>query len=331
MEAAGRPSREHPMKVAMVLLLLLGGCTPTAASSVASAPPASGPTARDVVSQGPELGAGQTKTCNEAAQARAEVQAILYVARASDHRASGEYDQAIADETRAIELAPNFPEAYHDRAFDRAFKGDIKGGRGDLVQAITLAPQVPCFYEELGSFDNLLKDHDQALADFDQAIRLAPSFFSAMDAKAKTLFNLGRYDEAAAEFREVIRLTPGDYYPVLWLHIARMRAHEDDSEEYRAGKASLDMTQWPAPIFDLFEGKITASAMRRAADAQVDEGECEGAVFAGQYFLVKDDRPSAMPQVQEAASVCPSSELRRLTSWAELERLAPSARDAGAW
>jgi tetratricopeptide (TPR) repeat protein len=319
------------MKVAMALLLLACGCTPIAASTVASTPAASGRAAQDVISQGPELGADQTKTCNELAQARAEVQAILYVARASDHRAAGEYDQAIADETRAIELAPNFPEAYHDRAFDRAFKGDIKGGRGDLVQAIKLAPGVPCFYEELGSFDNLLKDHDQALADFDQAIRLAPSFVIPRDARAKTLFNLGRYDEAAAEFREVIRLTPGDYYPVLWLHIARMRAHEDDAGEYRAGKATLDLTRWPAPIFDLFEGKITAPAMRKAADAQTDEGECEGAVFAGQYYLVRDDGQSAMPQMQEAASVCGSSELRRLTSWAELERLDPSARGAGAW
>jgi hypothetical protein len=110
-----------------------------------------------------------------------------------------------------------------------------------------------------------------------------------------------------------------------------LRAHEGDDEEYRAGKASLDMTKWPAPIFDLFEGKISVPAMRKAAEAQIDEGECEGAVFGGQYYLTKDDAPSAMPMMQEAASVCGSSELRRLTSWAELERLDPSARDAGAW
>jgi tetratricopeptide (TPR) repeat protein len=314
------------MKVGLALLLLAGGCTLVAAGAAAS-----GLAAREAVSRGPGQGNGHSKSCSEAAQVGARARALAYVVSARGHSASGEYDQAIADESHAIELAPNFPEAYHARAFDRAYRGDLKGGRGDLAHAIELAPQVACFYQELGSFDNLLKNHDQALADFDQAIRLAPQFNVAMDAKAKTLFNLGRYDEAAAEFREVIRLTPGDYYPVLWLHIARMRAHEDDAEEYRAGKASLDMSQWPARIFDLFEGKVSAPAMRKAADAQSDEGECEGAVFAGQYYLTKGDVQSAMPMVQEAASVCGSSELRRLTSWAELERLDPSAHDAGDW
>ena len=41
------------------------------------------------------------------------------------------------------------------------------------------------------------------------------------------------------------------------------------------------------------------------------------------------DSAKSIPTVREAASVCPSSELRRLTSWAELERLDPSAREAG--
>jgi len=51
--------------------------------------------------------------------------------------------------------------------------------------------------------------------------------------------------------------------------------------------SSMARLVMPAPIFGLFEGKVSPPAMGKAAGAQSDEGECKEAVFAGQYYLAK--------------------------------------------
>ena len=178
-----------------------------------------------------------------------------------------------------------------------------------------------------------MEDDKRALADYDAAIRLAPRFNTAMDERAKTLFALGRFDEAAAQWVTVIRLTPRDPYPVLWLHIARARAHEPDAAEFQAGIKTLDLSGWPGPIFDLFLGRTSIPAMRQAAGlGDTREGGCEGAVFGGEYALTRGDETTARPLFEEAAlAACPAYEYRYLTAWAEYKRLQPYARKWSPW
>jgi tetratricopeptide (TPR) repeat protein len=267
----------------------------------------------------------------------AEVLALVYLARAHGYCVSRQYDLAILDQDRAIQLVPNFPQAFIDRANCHFGMGEIKAGIADLDEGIRLAPDVPGFYRQRAKIYNLIGDHDLALADYDQAIRIAPLFNDAVDERAKTLFDLGRFDEAAAGFIVTIRLTPRDPYPVLWLHLSRLRSHVSDTDEFQAGMKTLDLTHWPGPIFDLFQGKYphgkdALNAMRATAEhaaATPQGGECEGAVFGGEYLLTTNDTAGATALFQEAASVCDPGENRFLTAWAELKRLAPAARAKG--
>jgi lipoprotein NlpI len=172
------------------------------------------------------------------------------------------------------------------------------------------------------------------LADYDKAITIAPRFTDAMDERGMTLFDLGRYDDAAQQLATVVRVTPGDPYPVLWLHIARLRAHTPDAQEFQAGIKTLDLTTWPAPLFDLYLGKASIDDVRAASEQHPDgaaEGECETAIFGGEYQLTKGDPAAATSLIAEASRACGPSENRYLTAWAELKRLVPAASKQGPW
>ena len=283
------------MKVFMALaapLLILGCDTPVRAQAVVPE------IATRCLMRDHDAG-GALANCTEAIDAggmSAELTALVYNARGEANCARHEYDLALADQNEAIRLVPDFPDAFFDRASCHLGKNDIKSAFADYDEAIRLAPRVPGYYRYRAELYNWTGDHDRALADYDAAIRIAPRSTTDMDERAMTLFDLGRYDEAAAQFGPVIRLTPGDSFPVLWRHIARLRSHTPDAEEFATGIGTLDLSAWPGPVFDLFLGKTSFNAMRNASDRSPDgpaEGECEVAVFGGEYYLTKGESAAA--------------------------------------
>jgi lipoprotein NlpI len=163
---------------------------------------------------------------------------------------------------------------------------------------------------------------------------MRPQFNTAIDERAKTLFDLGRYGEAAPDFVRDIHLTPGDPRPILWLHVDRLRAHTPDADEFAANIKTLNLTGWPAPLFYLFLGKATLDTIEVASAQSPEgdvEGECEVAVFVGEFHLTRGETDDAIQSFKEAASVCDHTQNRYLTAWAELKRLDPTLSAAGPW
>jgi len=65
------------------------------------------------------------------------------------HR-SGDYDGAIADYTRAIELDPKFSQAYYNLGLAKKHKGDMDGAIADYSTAIRFAPALALAYMNSG-------------------------------------------------------------------------------------------------------------------------------------------------------------------------------------
>jgi lipoprotein NlpI len=281
---------------------------------------------------------GPLKNCTLAIEAggmSTELTALVYNVRGEAYCTTGQYDLALADQNKAISLVPNFPEAYIDRASCYIGKQDQKTALANYDEAIRLSPTTPGYYRTRAKLENWMGLHDRALADYDEAIRRAPLFTAAVDERAKTLFDLGRYNEAAAAFATDTQMMPGDPRPVLWLHVARLRAHTPDAEEFQAGMARLDLSGvWPRALFDLFVGKMPINGLSAASMQSPDgfqAGSCESTVFGGEYYLTHADPKDATDQFQLAIHTCDKSENRYLTAWAELKRLVPAMKDMGPW
>jgi tetratricopeptide (TPR) repeat protein len=195
------------------------------------------------------------------ASAQKEMEARSFLSDADQSIEQGDYDQAIADCNRAIELAPDLAAAYHKRGFvhayhlyeyekaiadyDRAIELDPKHkwaygdkgcalrelGRYDealaaLDQAIQLDPDFAWAYNERGRVYSEIEEYERAIEDYDKAIEFAPEYKYAYAHKGYALRKLGRYDEALTALDQAIQLDP-EY---AWPYTERGNVHSERGE-----------------------------------------------------------------------------------------------------
>ena len=124
----------------------------------------------------------------------------------------GNFSQAIADFTKAIELAPS-PLAYKWRAQNYEWEGNFKQAIADHTKIIELTPSDFDAYYDRG-YDYIGIDNDQAIADFTKAIELAPNFAKAYYWRGRIYDYKGEKDKAIADLTQSIKLEPSQeaYY-----------------------------------------------------------------------------------------------------------------------
>lgn len=120
-------------------------------------------------------------SCSPVEGASTRPPATLTAAR--DFLALGDYDYdqgncdgAIAAYSRAIELDPNFAEAYNNRAYTRMVKQDYANALPDLDRAIELRPGYVNALMNRGDIYNYYYaiDRRRAIEDYDRVLQLVP-------------------------------------------------------------------------------------------------------------------------------------------------------------
>jgi tetratricopeptide (TPR) repeat protein len=103
--------------------------------------------------------------------------AEFYLRRGEDFSSVHDYDRAIADYTTAIQLRPDYAEAYNDRSFAYYLKGDAERAIADYTRAIELRPNYPMAYNSRGvAYMAHGYGAAKSVPDFDRAIALKPDF-----------------------------------------------------------------------------------------------------------------------------------------------------------
>jgi serine/threonine protein kinase/tetratricopeptide (TPR) repeat protein len=128
----------------------------------------------------------------------------------------GRWDLAVADFTRAQELAPGWAEPYLDR-FDAYTKGgDFERAVADISRCVELAPRwTACYQNRLIAYLRLGR-YEAALADCDELSRLAPESAAVHLYRANVLVGLGRGSDALREIERSIELDPRDANLYSW-------------------------------------------------------------------------------------------------------------------
>jgi tetratricopeptide (TPR) repeat protein/cellulose biosynthesis protein BcsQ len=127
-------------------------------------------------------------------------QAYIYYNRGLTYAAQGDGDHALADYNKAIELKPDFAEAYYIRATSLADKGasarameEYNSVTDDYSKAIESRPDFAAAYLNRGIFYNVMQNYDAAAADFNQVIRLgqqSPTEYDSLGLKEPDVYNL---------------------------------------------------------------------------------------------------------------------------------------------
>ena len=85
-----------------------------------------------------------------------------------------DFDGAVAEYTRAIDLNPSSFAAYHDRGVARYMQEKYKDALLDLSKAIELKPQTAKLYESRGYAHMKIGNMRDAVIDWEQAARMDP-------------------------------------------------------------------------------------------------------------------------------------------------------------
>ncbi|HSS20372.1 MAG TPA: caspase family protein [Pyrinomonadaceae bacterium] len=133
-----------------------------------------------------------------------------YYARSLAHLNRGEFDAALTDINRTIELSPAFAQAYAVRAGIHHLKNDLNAAIVDSNKAIELHLNHEAPYLVRGASYNVQGNYDQALADFNQAIQINPQSGPAYSGRGVSYNGKGEYDKAIADYTRGLSLAPNE-------------------------------------------------------------------------------------------------------------------------
>jgi tetratricopeptide (TPR) repeat protein len=125
-------------------------------------------------------------------------------------RDRGDYNTAITEYTKAIELDPNNAEYYKKRGEVYYLKNDYDSAIADCTQVIKLDPNNAGFYYNRGVVYYLKNDYDSAIADYTQAIKLDPNDAEFYYNRGNVYFGKKDYDSAIADYTKAIKLDPNN-------------------------------------------------------------------------------------------------------------------------
>jgi tetratricopeptide (TPR) repeat protein len=115
-----------------------------------------------------------------------------------------DFDLAIADLDRAIELNPNSPAAYAGRGIAYNGKNDYQKAIADFNRAVELEPDSAAIYTGRGiAFYNQVNNRD-AIADFNKAIELDPNYALVYYYRAFTCASEAKYESAIEDYNRFI-------------------------------------------------------------------------------------------------------------------------------
>lgn len=110
---------------------------------------------------------------------RAIDKAELYVWRGNSRYNKKEYDKAITEYDKAIEINPNYELAFYNRGFAWVVKKEYEKAIADYTKVINLNPDYASAYVIRASIRRAMKEYDTANADYDKAIEIDPDYANA--------------------------------------------------------------------------------------------------------------------------------------------------------
>lgn len=116
--------------------------------------------------------------------------------------------QAEADYNKAIEINPEYANAYNNRGNIKAKQADYNGAIEDYNRAIELNSQFVEAYCNRGIAKENLGDHYEALEDFDRAIEINSEYIDGYLRRGMLRQDSGDYAGAIRDFDRVIEIEP---------------------------------------------------------------------------------------------------------------------------
>jgi tetratricopeptide (TPR) repeat protein/ABC-type multidrug transport system permease subunit len=151
------------------------------------------------------------KGCDAVIQSGKESQpdlAIAYYNRGQSYQSKKEYNRAIADFTKAIELDPRDPDYFLGRALAHQSAQDHDRAIADFTMAIVRDANNPDLFAGRAASYRAKKEHDPAIADYSTAVQLSPDEATYYNARGHIFRAKQEYDLAISDYSKAIGISP---------------------------------------------------------------------------------------------------------------------------
>lgn len=138
-------------------------------------------------------------------QAAESTQAEDSFRQASTRLEQGNFQGAIQAFNQAIELNPDYMEAYCERGLSYALLGDYQKAIEGFRQAIEIDPNHVDAYARWGTALASVGDLQGAIEKFDEALQLDSNFVDAYYNRGLAYYSLNNFERAVEDFTQVIQ------------------------------------------------------------------------------------------------------------------------------
>ncbi|HEX5442719.1 MAG TPA: tetratricopeptide repeat protein [Pirellulales bacterium] len=133
-----------------------------------------------------------------------------YNARGNFYLQKKDYDRALADYNQSLRLRPDNAYAWNNAGVTRRAKGDYDKAIENLTRAISIDPAYPNAYESRAHAWADKHDYDRALADYAKAIQLDPKLLDAYFGRAALWETKGEFGKALADLQKCTQIDPDE-------------------------------------------------------------------------------------------------------------------------
>lgn len=210
------------------------------------------------------------------------------------HERSGDFDRAIVSFSRALELRPDFADAYFGRAW----------------------------------IHDRLDELDLAAADYGKAIQIEPKFAAAYSSRGVARFYLDELVNAEADFEKTMRLGRGELrrFAVLWRYLSSEQDGRDGAAQLAVDTANIKLDRWPGIIARFYLGEAGEEEVLRDTrdpdDTIARERLCVAYFFIAQKHLLDGSAAKARDYFQSALETGVTEFIQYKASQRELDRIA---------
>ena len=131
-----------------------------------------------------------------------------YNFRAQDKAKAGDFEGAVEDYSKSIEISPS-GEGYFNRGYCKSEMEDFSGAISDYNKAIEMQYGIPNAYFERGYCKDNINDTTGAIEDYTKAIEADKTYADAYNNRAVMSLKTQHFKEAIKDFNKAIKCNPG--------------------------------------------------------------------------------------------------------------------------
>jgi len=132
--------------------------------------------------------------------------AVEYLQNGNDDFSRHNFDQAIYEYTKAIDVNPNFAKAYNNRGVAYAQEGSLSRAIADFTMAIADNSKDAEAYNNRGHAYAQQGDFLQAIHDYTKAIDINAIYVKAYNNREIAYYRMEQYDKAWADVHKVEKI-----------------------------------------------------------------------------------------------------------------------------